>query len=135
GLAIRDFPLAYGKLWPATDAASVAHYNAARPEVGVHDITALQIVLQMAHRIVAVLIFGAVACCAWLAIRKLSWRNPLARLAVLWLGLIFAQIILGAATIWSDKAADIATAHVMTGALSIATGTMICIISFRALIS
>jgi heme a synthase len=133
GLAIRDFPLAYGKLWPATDAASVAHYNATRPETGVHAITALQIVLQMAHRIVAVLIFGAVACSAWLAIRKVSWHNPLARLTALWLGLIFAQIILGAATIWSDKAADIATAHVMAGALSIATGAMIWIISVRTL--
>ena len=33
GLAIPDFPLAYGKLWPATDAASVAHYNAQRMEI------------------------------------------------------------------------------------------------------
>ena len=33
GLAIPDFPLAYGRLWPAMDAASVARYNQQRLEV------------------------------------------------------------------------------------------------------
>ena len=52
GLAIPDFPLAYGKLWPATDAGSVAHYNAQRMEItAVNPITAFQIGLQMAHRL------------------------------------------------------------------------------------
>src|SRR5207344_2903371 len=32
GLAVPDFPLAYGKVWPATDAASIAAYNAQRLE-------------------------------------------------------------------------------------------------------
>src|SRR5690242_20766835 len=32
GLSISDFPLAYGKLWPATDPASIALYNAHRVE-------------------------------------------------------------------------------------------------------
>ena len=45
GLAIPDFPLAYGKLWPAMDAASVAHYNQQRMEVtAANPITAFQIV-------------------------------------------------------------------------------------------
>ena len=44
GLAIPDFPLAYGKLWPAMDAASVAHYNQQRIEVvAANPITAFQI--------------------------------------------------------------------------------------------
>jgi hypothetical protein len=33
GLAIPDFPLAYGGLWPATDAASIETYNQTRVEV------------------------------------------------------------------------------------------------------
>ena len=54
GLAIPDFPLAYGKLWPAMDAASVAHYNAQRIEIiAANPITAFQIGLQMAHRLLA----------------------------------------------------------------------------------
>jgi cytochrome c oxidase assembly protein subunit 15 len=48
---------------------------------------------------------------------------------MVWLGLILAQVLLGAATIWSDKAADVATAHVLCGALSLAFGIIVSIIS------
>lgn len=134
GLSISDFPLAHGRLWPAMDAASVERYNQQRQEtVSVNPITAWQIGLQMAHRIVAVLILGAVAGCALAVRRRLGARHVASRLALGWLGLIFAQVVLGAATIWSDKAADIATAHVLTGALSLAAGAILCIISFRHL--
>jgi cytochrome c oxidase assembly protein subunit 15 len=132
GLAIRDFPLAYGKLWPATDAASVQQYNEQRVEItNFNPITAFQIELQMVHRIIAVLILCAVSFCAWQAGRKYSWQSPIAKLASFWLGLILCQVTLGAATVLSDKAADIATAHVLIGALSLATGAMISIIAFR----
>ena len=132
GLAIRDFPLAYGKLWPATDAASVAQYNEQRVEItNFNPITAFQIELQMVHRIIAALILCAVSFCAWQAWRKFSGRSPIAKLALFWLGLILCQVALGAATVLSDKAADIATFHVIVGALSLATGTMISIIAVR----
>ena len=132
GLAIPDFPLAYGKPWPAMDAASVAHYNAQRMEItAVNSITAFQIGLQMVHRLVALVILGAVACAAWSARRTLGGRNLLSRLALLWLGLIVTQGLLGAATIWSNKAADIATAHVLVGALALAVGAMMSIITYR----
>ena len=51
--------------------------------------------------------------------------DPLAKLALFWLALIVVQIILGAATIWSNKAADVATAHVLVGALSLVTGALV----------
>ncbi len=128
GLAIRDFPLAYGKIWPAMDAASVAQYNQARMEVTeANPITAFQIGLQMAHRLMAILILAGVGFCAWW-MRKSSLR----RLGSIWLGLILAQVALGAATIWSNKAADFATAHVLVGALSLAFGAVISIISLQA---
>jgi heme a synthase len=131
GLAIPDFPLAYGQIWPDTSADAIAHYNAQR--ISVTDevpVTAFQIVLQMVHRIVALVIFIFVSASAQLAWRRLGRNDLLARLAVFWLVLIFSQIALGAATIWSDKAADVATAHVMVGALSLVTGTLWCIIAF-----
>ncbi len=132
GLAIPDFPAAYGKIWPDTSAVAVARYNADRIEViSENPITAFQIVLQMAHRMVALAIFIGVAVCAWLAWRRLGKRDPLARLAVYWLALIVAQIILGAATIWSNKAADVATAHVLVGALSLVTGALWCAAAFH----
>ena len=130
GLAIRDFPLAYGKLWPATDAASVMRYNEHRVEItNFNPITAFQIQLQMVHRIVAVLILGAVGFCAWSAWRKRS--GPVAKLSAFWFGLILCQAGLGAATVLSDKAADVATAHVLIGALSLATGAALSIIALR----
>jgi heme a synthase len=134
GLAIPDFPLAYGRLWPAMDAASVAHYNQQRLEiVAVNPITSFQIGLQMTHRLLALLILGAVAFAAWSARRALGSRDRLSRLALGWLGLILAQALLGAATIWSNKAADVATAHVLVGALSLAAGAMMSLIALREL--
>jgi heme a synthase len=135
GLAIPDFPLAYGRLWPATDPASVAHYNQQRITVtAVNPITAFQIVLQMVHRLMALAILGAVAFAAWSARRVLGGGNVLSRLAVGWLTLIMVQVFLGAATIWSNKAADIATAHVLGGALALAMGALLSILSFRELV-
>ena len=134
GLAIPDFPLAYGKLWPAMDAGSVAHYNQQRIEVtSANPITAFQIGLQMIHRLLAVAILGAVAFAAGSTWRALGGKNYLSRTALVWLGLILTQAALGAATIWSNKAADIATAHVLVGALSLAVGAILSIISSREL--
>jgi heme a synthase len=130
GLAISDFPLAYGKLWPATDTESLARYNQQRMEVMLaNPITAFQIQLQMAHRIVAALILASVALCALGALREFTWRSIVAMVAVFWLGLILAQVALGAATVLLGKAADIATAHVLVGALSLANGVLLCIIA------
>jgi cytochrome c oxidase assembly protein subunit 15 len=130
GLAIPDFPLAYGKLWPDTSAAAVAGYNAQRVEIaGENAITAPQIWLQMAHRGMAVLILAAVTLCAWRG--RNSGFSAIRRLATVWLGLILIQVGLGAWTIWSNKAADIATAHVVTGALSLVTGVFLTIIAAR----
>jgi heme a synthase len=130
GLAISDFPLAHGKVWPAMDAASIATYNAQRSDlISLNPITAFQVGLQMTHRIMALLILAAVAGCAWIALRRLTWRNSLTKGALIWFGLILIQAGLGAATVLTNKAADVATAHVLTGALSLATGALLCIFS------
>lgn len=132
GLAIADFPLAYGKLWPAIDPQSVAHYNQQRVEIlDVNPITSLQIVLQLAHRLAAIVIFSATAGCAWVAWRRLGKRDAATRLSLAWFGLIIIQVLLGAATIWSNKAADIATAHVLVGALTLALGAMLTLVLVR----
>lgn len=147
GLAIPDFPLAYGTLWPAMDTEAVAAYNARRLEVTTaNPITPMQIGLQMAHRLMALAILVCAGVLAWRA--KQSCGNypsqgprvnlpnrtpvlPLRQLAFCWLGLIFVQAGLGAWTIWSQKAADVATAHVLVGALSLVTGVFGCLICFR----
>ncbi|HXC98873.1 MAG TPA: COX15/CtaA family protein [Verrucomicrobiae bacterium] len=134
GLAIPDFPLAYHKLWPPMDAASVASYNENRMQVNeTNPITAFQIALQMVHRFMALLIACAVTFCA-MRTRRLGPRHPLARGSLFWLALILCQILLGAATIWSNKAADIATLHVLVGALSLVTSALLTVVAFRVLI-
>jgi cytochrome c oxidase assembly protein subunit 15 len=134
GLSIPDFPAAYGKLWPDTSPGAIARYNENRLEVLAYNpITAAQVVLQMVHRIVALLIFTAVAFCAWRAVRFLGWRHPLTRFAVLWFGLVLAQVFLGASTIWTGKSADVATAHVACGALCLITGGLAALVAFRLL--
>jgi cytochrome c oxidase assembly protein subunit 15 len=131
GLAIPDFPAAYGRLWPDTGTDAVARYNADRVEViSVNPITAFQIELQMVHRIVALAIGILVALCAWLSWKRLGGKNPMSKLAFFWLALVGCQIALGAWTVWSNKAADVATLHVLVGALSLVTGALWCIIAF-----
>lgn len=134
GLAIPDFPLAYGKLWPDMDAGSVAHYNQLRLEMNaLNPITPFQIALQMAHRLGAAAILVGVLWAAWLTQRRLGWRAGLTKLAFGWLALIVAQAALGAATIWSKKSPDVATAHVMVGTLSLATGALLFLMATRRL--
>ena len=132
GLAISDFPLAHGKVWPATSPEAIADYNAHRP-VGTigNPITAFQINLQMVHRLVAYLIFLGVAAAAFLARRKLGGADWLTKFAWFWLALLSLQIVLGAATIWSNKAADVATGHVMVGALALLTGAVWWLVAAR----
>ncbi|HEX7569942.1 MAG TPA: COX15/CtaA family protein, partial [Verrucomicrobiae bacterium] len=125
GLAIPDFPLAYGKIWPSTTAEAIAHYNAQRVEINnINPITAFQVELQMIHRLVAYAIFLGVAAAAMLARKKLGGHDWLTKFTFFWLVLLALQIILGAATIWLNKAADIATGHVMVGALALLAGAL-----------
>jgi heme a synthase len=134
GLSIPDFPLAYGKIWPDTSPAAVLRYNQNRiSAVDYEPITAFQIELQMLHRIMAGIILIATAWGAWRASRYLGRRHPLARLAFVWFGLVLIQAFLGAATIWTGKTADIATAHLACGALCLVTGGLTSVLSFRML--
>jgi cytochrome c oxidase assembly protein subunit 15 len=131
GLSINDFPLAYGQVWPKTDPASVAAYNAARLGHDEFATSALYINIQMAHRVGAVLItVGILAAAAgmWLTA---GTAPVLRRWSAAWVGLVFVQIILGACTIWTNKAADIATAHVAVGALTLVLGAVLCAMSWR----
>jgi cytochrome c oxidase assembly protein subunit 15 len=134
GLAIPDFPAAYGKVWPDTDPASILKYNQDRVETaGEQPITAAQVVLQMIHRIGAVTILILVAACLARNWRRFGPSHCLTRGAMIWLALVVTQALLGAATIWTGKSADVATAHVACGALCLLTGGLTSILSFRIL--
>ena len=132
-LAILDFPTANGAWIPDTSAAALAKINAWRDARGLSDVTAFQIWLQMAHRFLGFLISMAVIAFA-LRIRRDAPRfAPLKRLALLWIVLVICQIALGAWVIWSNKAADVATAHVALGAVMLSFGVSISAICWRTL--
>ncbi len=132
GLSIWDFPLAHHQIWPSTTPAAIAQYNATRPEGTIgHPITAFEVNLQMIHRLVALMIFLGVAAVPFMARKRLGGADRLTRLAWFWLGLLALQVFLGAATIWTNKAADVATAHVMGGALALLTGSLWWLVAAR----
>ncbi len=128
-LAITDFPTAYRHWWPQTDPATLVRINAVRDAAALSEVTAAQIWLQMTHRFGAVVIASGITL-FWMTARRAGIR-PLHALSLAWLIGMMAQVTLGAWTIWSNKAADIATAHVGVGATLLALGVAICAFSFR----
>src|SRR5256885_4251696 len=104
-LSILDFPTANGAWIPDTSATALARINARRDARALSDVDAFQIWLQMTHRFVALLIgIGVIAFCArvW---REMRGFAAFKRLSLLWVILIFGQILLGAWVVWSNKAA------------------------------
>jgi cytochrome c oxidase assembly protein subunit 15 len=127
GLSIPDFPLAYGKWIPDTSPEAVAAINAARAAEDQVPTNALFIWVQMAHRAMAALVLVGVVAVYQRAATASRLRATKAWSSV-WLGLIVVQVALGAWTIWSNKAADIATTHMAVGALTLLLGVLF---SFR----
>jgi len=100
GLAIPDFPLAFGRLVPPL----------VTPHITVH----------FAHRIGALVVTVAVATTVAGLLR--SGRDPwLRRPALLATGLVVLQVTLGALTIWSRRAVLPTTLHLTVGAALLAT--------------
>ena len=132
-LAILDFPTANGSWIPDTSATALARINAWRDARAFSDVTAFQIWLQMAHRLLAFIIaMGVIAFCLRVR-RELPHLPVLKRLSIFWVALVACQITLGAWTIWTNKAADIATAHVAVGAIMLSFGVSIGAILWRLL--
>src|SRR6266540_7430818 len=130
-LAILDFPTANGAWIPDTSETAIAKINAWRDARGLSDVDAFQIWLQMAHRLLAL-----VTAIAIIAFCLRVWRDArgvptLSGLSIFWVALVVCQIALGAWTIWSNKAADIATAHVAVGAIMLSFGVSISAICWR----
>ena len=130
-LSILDFPTANGVWIPDTSATALAKINAWRDARGLSDVDAFQIWLQMIHRFVALLIaIGVIAFSSrvWRDARQVS---ALKKLSIWWIAFLLVQLTLGAWTIWSNKAADIATAHVAVGAIMLSFGVSISAICWR----
>jgi cytochrome c oxidase assembly protein subunit 15 len=112
GLAIPDFPWAFGQLLPPTwDAKIAVHY---------------------AHRVGAIIVtLGALATTGHVFYHHRS-RPELWRPSALLLTLIAIQITLGALTVLSQKHYIINSLHVVTGASVLATSLVLALRAHRA---
>jgi cytochrome c oxidase assembly protein subunit 15 len=132
GLAVPDFPLAYGQLMPATTGAALADINNHRAwALHLEPVTASQIWLHIGHRIGAILVTLAIAAVAWIVLRSHRGEPALLRPAMILIALLAVQITLGALTVIWKKPADIASAHVAAGALMLMTTFILTVRSAR----
>jgi cytochrome c oxidase assembly protein subunit 15 len=102
GLAIPDFPLAFGRIVP--------------------DLSTLPVAVNYAHRLGAVVVTAIAIRAALLAFREPSARLRSIHACVL--GVISLQIMLGGFTVWSGKHPVITSIHVATGALTLALAVL-----------
>ena len=111
GLAIPDFPLAFGRLLPPLWTAGIA--------------------IHFAHRVGAVIVTLVVLATAGHVLAHHGSRRELVRPAVLLIGVVLAQFTLGAWTVLSARDVTINTAHVATGALLLATAIVLALRTHR----
>lgn len=117
GLAVPDFPMAYGHFLPGLSEADVAAYNHERAfTYFLPEVSRFQIGVHLLHRAGAMIVTVTVIFVLVVVVRR---RVPgtVTRPVMLAAMLVAAQIGLGAWTVLSGKAPWIATAHVATGAL------------------
>jgi cytochrome c oxidase assembly protein subunit 15 len=111
GMAIPDFPLAFGQFVPPA-------WN-------------LGITVHFAHRVGAVLVTTAIVALAGHVWYHHRARRELVRPAALLVLLVALQVTLGAYVIWSGLQPFINTAHVVNGALVLVTSLVLTLRSFR----
>jgi cytochrome c oxidase assembly protein subunit 15 len=111
GLAIPDFPLAFGRLVPPTMEG--------------------QIGIAFLHRAGAVLAAAAVLITATLGIRRHRTAPSLVIPSIAMTALTALQIALGGATVLTGLAVVPATAHVVTGAILLATSVLLALRAAR----
>ena len=136
GLAVPDFPLAYGRILPDFGSDAVAEYNQMRAfdfDPPLPAVTVAQIAYHLAHRLGAAAVTIVLISTSIIVIRRYRDVPALRRPAVLVLFLLALQIGLGAFTVWSTKAPWIATAHVAVGAAMLGTCWLLVLQAFACL--
>ena len=125
-------PLIYGKIFPSFDANAMEWINDQRRwRWGLDPVTVPQILIHLSHRLWAM----AVTVSILMTFQTLWRKHRDSKSLIFPIGilnfLLMIQIGLGAFVIWTNKAADIATAHVAIGSLMLVTSFLLTLISFK----
>jgi cytochrome c oxidase assembly protein subunit 15 len=122
GLAIPDVPLVYGTFLPPSTPAELGEANVMRAwKYRLPPVTLGQIWIHYAHRLGALVVSFVVVALVTHVLLFHRRRGELIRPALALLGLLFTQLVLGLATVYYGKPADVASAHVAVGALVLVT--------------
>jgi cytochrome c oxidase assembly protein subunit 15 len=130
GLAVPDFPLAYGQLFPSLTPEALARYN---DQLTQNDyrvfsddpLVASQVLIHMLHRFWAVVVAVMVIWTSYRLTKLANTSKRLSRFAYAFIALLCIQVSLGAFTVLTRKSVVITTAHVATGALLLVTSVLL----------
>jgi cytochrome c oxidase assembly protein subunit 15 len=90
-----------------------------------------RVALQFAHRVMALVLAVAIPI-LWVRVRRDPGATPALRgAATVLLVLLVVQILLGASVIWSLRRPDLTTAHVIVGAITLATAFGLACLAHR----
>lgn len=138
GLAVPDFPLAYGQIFPSFAPDALSQYNHLLIAKDIRmaadgPITKDQILIHMLHRLWAV-VTGVVVLTFAYKLFRLTGRIKALRIPATILALLVPlQITLGAYTILTRKEVDVTTAHVATGALILMVSVISTLMLYRVI--
>lgn len=136
GLAVPDFPLAYGQLFPSLSPEAIGRYNdfLAQNDYRIFaddPITGSQVLVHMIHRAWACVVAVMVVWTSFRLTKVAGSSKRLSRFAYALIALLCVQISLGAFTVLSRKSVGITTAHVATGALLLMTSVLMTLSAFK----
>jgi heme A synthase len=112
GLAIPDFPLAMGELFPPLTS----------PFVAVH----------FAHRVVGMIVVTLALVCSSIASVDLAAHAAIGRIGRTLAAAVSLQVGLGAYVIWWERAVSVTVAHVANGALALGLTLWLTAIAWRS---
>ncbi len=137
GLAIPDFPRMGGTWIPLFNAEMIATINQWRFENNYDPVTQIQVIYHFCHRLGALIITLVFCLLNFVVIRYYS-HNKRIRSILIWLDLfVILQIYLGITTVLTQKAPEITSLHVVTGALILGLSVLLFLrvspLSFKSL--
>lgn len=130
GLAVPDFPLAYGQVLPALSPGAMTEYNRILLNDGIKwpgdlPVQAYQIIIHLLHRYWAYIVSFLVILSGYKIVRTIWLPNVIRRNGKILLFVVAIQFVLGVVTVLTHKEVIVTTVHVAMGALTL----VVCVLT------